>query len=118
MRFVRVPPYESWAFWTNFYFSCENGDFFGVKRVAPSSTLKNRKSKKKLASLYAHTHAYTQIRDGEGKSASPPSQIGLNQIIIRFAIYNSIASPSVCPRQSCALALPDTPTTHLKRDRF
>ena len=26
MRFMRVPPYESWVNWTNFYFSCENGD--------------------------------------------------------------------------------------------
>ena len=28
MRFVRVPPYESWANWTNFLSSWENGDFF------------------------------------------------------------------------------------------
>ena len=60
MRFVRVPPYENWAFWTNFYFSCEDGEFFGVKRVAPSSTLKMRKSKKKSARVYAYTHVYTQ----------------------------------------------------------
>ena len=26
---------------------------------------------------YAYTHAYTQIRDGGGKSAPPPSRIGL-----------------------------------------
>ena len=28
MRFVRVPPYESWANLTNFFSSWENGDFF------------------------------------------------------------------------------------------
>ena len=30
-RFVRVLPYESWAFWTNFYFSWKNGEFFWSK---------------------------------------------------------------------------------------
>ena len=72
LRFVRVPPYESWANWTNFVSSWENGDFFGVKTVVPSSTLKMRKSHKKLACVYAYTHAYTQISDGGGKSAPPP----------------------------------------------
>ena len=52
-------------------------NFFGVKHVVPSSTLKMRKSHKKLARVYAYTHAYTQIRDGGGKSAPPPSRIGL-----------------------------------------
>ena len=52
-------------------------NFLGVKTVVPSSTLKMRKSHKKLARLYAYTHAYTQIRDGGGKSAPPPSRIGL-----------------------------------------
>ena len=33
VRFVRVPPYESWANWTNFCNSWENGAFFGVKSV-------------------------------------------------------------------------------------
>ena len=46
-------------------------NFFGVKHVVPSSTLKMRKSHKKLARVYAYTHAYTQIRDGGGKSAPP-----------------------------------------------
>ena len=35
--------------------------FMGVKSVVPSSTLKMRKSKKKLARVYAYTHAYTQM---------------------------------------------------------
>ena len=50
----------------------KNCDFFWVKPVVPSSTLKMRKSHKKLARVYAYTHAYTQIRDGGGKSAPPP----------------------------------------------
>ena len=45
--------------------------FFGVKSVVPSSTLKMRKSTKKLARVYAYAHAYTQIRDGGGKSTPP-----------------------------------------------
>ena len=47
-------------------------NFFVVKPVVPSSTLKMRKSQKKLALVYAYTNAYTQIRDGGGKSAPPP----------------------------------------------
>ena len=45
--------------------------FFGVESVVPSSTLKITKSQKKLARLYAYTLAYTQIRDGGGRSAPP-----------------------------------------------
>ena len=51
-------------------------NFFGVKPVVPSYTLKMRKSHKKSAHVYAYTHAYTQIRDGGGRYG-PPSQIGL-----------------------------------------
>ena len=51
--------------------------FFGVKSVVSSSTLKMRKSQKKLAPVYAYTPAYTRIRDGGGKSAPPPGLIGL-----------------------------------------
>ena len=49
----------------------ETVNFFWVKPVVTSSTLKMRKSHKKLARVYAYTHAYTQIRDGGGKSAPP-----------------------------------------------
>ena len=52
MRFV------SWANLTNFLSSWENGDILGVKSVVPSSTLKMRKSKK-IAHVYAYTHANT-----------------------------------------------------------
>ena len=51
--------------------------FWRVKSVVSSSTLKMRKSQKKLAPVYAYTHSYARKRDGGGKSA-PPSQIGLS----------------------------------------
>ena len=54
-------------------------NFFGVKPVVPSYTLKMRKSHKKSAHVYAYTNAYTQIRDGGGRSAPPPALIGLKR---------------------------------------
>ena len=36
-------------------------NFFGVKPVVPSYTLKMRKSHKKSAHVYAYTHAHTQL---------------------------------------------------------
>ena len=47
--------------------------FWRVKSVASSSTLKMRKSQKKLAPVYAYTHIYARKRDGGGKSAPPES---------------------------------------------
>ena len=38
--------------------------FYEVKCFEPSYTLKKTKSQKKLARVYAYTHAYTQIREG------------------------------------------------------
>ena len=46
-------------------------NFFGVKPVVPSSTLKIGKSHKKIACVYAYTHAYTQISDDGGKCPPP-----------------------------------------------
>ena len=60
-----------------FIVSEETVNFFEVKPVVPSSTLKMRKSHKKLARVYAYTHAYTQIRDCGGKSAPSPVGIGI-----------------------------------------
>ena len=60
-------------FGPTFIFPVKTVNFFGVKRVAPSSTLKMRKSHKKSARVYAYTHAYTQLRDGGGRSAPPGS---------------------------------------------
>ena len=49
-----------------------------VKSVVSSSTLKLRKSQKKLAPVYAYTHSNARKRDGGGKSAprppTPPAQ--------------------------------------------
>ena len=55
-------------------------NFFGVKPGAPCSTLKMRKSHKKLARVYAYTHAYTQIRDWGGQICPPPVIIGLREL--------------------------------------
>ena len=60
-------------FGPTFIFPVKTVNFFGVKRVAPSSTLKMRKSHKKSARVYAYTHAYTQLREGGGRSAPPGS---------------------------------------------
>ena len=46
--------------------------YHGVKYVVSPFTLKMRKSHKKLARVYAYTHAYTQIRDGGGQICPPP----------------------------------------------
>ena len=59
-------------FGPTFIFPGKMVNFFGVKHVAPSSTLKMRKSHKKSARVYAYTHAYTQLREGGGRSAPPP----------------------------------------------
>ena len=51
--------------------------FYGVKSIAPSPTLKMRKSHKKLAhvtrrvTVYKYAHTYTQIREGEGGGGPP-----------------------------------------------
>jgi len=68
-------------FGPTFIFPVKTVNFFGVKRVAPSSTLKMRKSHKKSARVYAYTHAYTQLRDGGGRSA-PPGSYGVKFKII------------------------------------
>ena len=69
-------------FGPTFIFPGKTVNFFGVKHVAPSSTLKMRKSHKKSARVYAYTHAYTQLRDGGGRSA-PPGLIGLTELVFK-----------------------------------
>ena len=63
MRLVRVPPYESGVKITNFEFSGKIMNFCGAKSVPPTCSIEIRNCKKKLARVYAYTHAYTQIRD-------------------------------------------------------
>ena len=59
MRFVRVPPYESWAFWTNFYFSCEDGEFFGGQTCCTLFHTRNEgKSQKISTCIRIHTFVY------------------------------------------------------------
>ena len=66
-------------FGPTFIFPGKTVNFFGVKHVAPSSTLKMRKSHKKSARVYAYTHAYTQLRDG-----------GLSTIEVLVYLYSCI----------------------------
>ena len=64
--------------------------FFGVKSCVPPSTLKMRKSHKKLARVYAYTHAYTQIRDG-GANMPPPGNNRVNQCDCNYISYHMIS---------------------------
>ena len=50
-------------------------NFYEVKCVAPSYTLKIMKSQKKLGRVCAYTPVYTQIRDGGGQIWPPPSRV-------------------------------------------
>ena len=77
MRFVRVPLMKVGQIGPTFLVPEKTVNFFRVKPAVSSFTLKMRKSHKKLARVYAYTHAYTQIRDGGGKYAPPPVIIGL-----------------------------------------
>ena len=60
-------------FGPTFIFTEKTVNFFGVKCVETSSTLKMRKSHKKSARVYAYTHGYKQLRDAGGRSAPPGS---------------------------------------------
>ena len=79
MRFVRVPLMKVGQIGPTFLVPEKTVNFFRVKPAVSSFTLKMRKSHKKLARVYAYTHAYTQIRDGGGKYAPPPVIIGLTR---------------------------------------
>ena len=52
-------------------------NFCGTKSVPPTSSIKMRNCQKKLARVYVHTRAYTQIRDRGGWLSPPPPLIGL-----------------------------------------
>ena len=58
LRFVRVPPYESWANWTNFYFSCENGDILLSRK---SCNLFHTKNEEKSQKISTHIHILTCV---------------------------------------------------------
>ena len=77
MRFVRVPLMKVGQIGPTFLVPEKTVNFFRVKPAVSSFTLKMRKSHKKLARVYAYTHAYTQIRDGGGQICPPPVIIGL-----------------------------------------
>ena len=59
MRLVRVPPYESWANWTNFLGSWENGKFFwGQTCCTLLHTQNEEKSQKISTCIRIHTCVY------------------------------------------------------------
>ena len=59
MRFVRVPPYESWANWTNFCSSWENGEFLEAQKCCILfHTQYEEKSKKISTCICIHTRVY------------------------------------------------------------
>ena len=59
MRFVRFPPYENWAFWTNFYFSWENGEFFWGQTCCTLFHTKNEEKSQKISTcIRIHTRIY------------------------------------------------------------
>ena len=76
MRFVRVPPYEKWAFWTNFYFSCEDGDFFLGQTCCTLFYTKNEEKSQKISTcIRLHTRVYANT-----------SLIGLNSCKINTCL--------------------------------
>ena len=72
MRFVRVPPYENWAFWTNFYFSCEDGEFFWGQTCCTLFHTKNEEKSQKISTcIRIHTRVYA-ITWWWGQICPPP----------------------------------------------
>ena len=65
--------------WPSFTYPEKTVNFYEVKSVEPSCTLKMTKSQKKLGRVCAYTPVYTQIREGGGQIWPPPSRIGLRQ---------------------------------------
>ena len=65
-------------FGPTFIFPGKTVNFFGVKHVAPSSTLKMRKVTK---NQHVYTHTHTRIRNYVmvGADLPPPGLIGLNK---------------------------------------
>ena len=77
MRFVSVPPYENWAFWTNFYFSLENGEFFWGQTCCTLFHTKNEEKSQKISTcIRIHTRVYA-ITWWWGQICPPPGLIGL-----------------------------------------
>ena len=75
MRFVRVPPYESWENRTNFLSSWENGDFFwGQTCCTLFHTQNEEKSQKISTRIRIHTRVYANTW-WWGQICPPPSRI-------------------------------------------
>ena len=90
MRFVRVPPnMKVGQIGPTFLFPEKTVNFFGVKPVVPPSTLKMRKSHKKLARVYAYTRIYANML-WWGQIQGPTSTLYSN----RTRIFLSYSNPT------------------------
>ena len=79
LRFVRVPPYESWANWTNFYFSCGNGDILLSRKFCNLFHTKNEEKSQKISNLVRiSTCVYANTWQG-GHIVPPPALNRVNQ---------------------------------------
>ena len=83
LRFVRVPPYESWANWTNFYFSCENGDILLSRKSCNLFHTKNEEKSQKISTcIRIPTCVYANTWQG-GLIRPPPT---LNRVKNQYKI--------------------------------
>ena len=90
MRFVRVPPYENWAFWTNFYFSWENGEFFWGQTCCTLFHTKNEEKSQKISTcIRIHTRVYA-ITWRWGQICPPPGLIGLKGLSLYCVIRDGV----------------------------
>ena len=82
LSFVRVPPYESWANWTNFYFSCENGDILLSRKSCNLFHTKNEEKSQKISTLVRiSTCVYANTWQG-GHIVPPPALNRVNGITL------------------------------------
>ena len=109
MRLVRVPPYESWANWTNFLGSWENGKFFwGQTCCTLLHTQNEEKSQKISTCIRIHTRVYANTW-WWGQICPPPALIGLRPALLRSLLWtlprDSLSlSLSICPRHTSSFS--------------
>ena len=84
LSFVRVPPYESWANWTNFYFSCENGDRLLSRKSCNLFHTKNEEKSQKISTrIRIPTCVYANTWQG-GLIRPPPT---LNRVKRKWSLF-------------------------------
>ena len=96
LSFVRVPPYESWANWTNFYFSWENGDISFSRKSCNLFHTKNEEKSQKISTLVRiSTCVYANTWQG-GHIVPPPPWIGLTNRSHSKKVVSWYASELFC----------------------